>query len=1481
MERCPLKKRLVGVPKIRRKMVVKVLLKCVSLLAFAAMTAPLFSQTVTEDFTDNSAPDWTFGGTTTPVLTGDGVIDPVGQGYLRLTPLTGNQATYAYYNGTPLDSANRSFYGSFDFVTWNQGGIGAADGIVFYLYDGSQAFAEGANGGSIGYAQKTGVPGKPGGYMGLAIDDWGNYSNPTEGRVGGPGFIPNAIAVRGPGSGTSGYEFIAGTGDGTNPALTTDLDFPSATSRPNTAADYRHLEFTLSPTGELIVYLQIGTGALTPVLTADLSGYTRPETLGFGYSSGTGAAYSYHEIRNFSLTSLVANLWDNGNGNSLWGTNTNWYPDALPVAGGDVLFDNTFVTTSQNVDLGATTRQIRSVSFDGSVAYTLSNGTLNFDSGTSAPVTLSATDTGGANANHTISANITTAADWTISNNLDSAYSLTISGTVDNNGNNILATGTGNTTISGVISDTGALTKTDVGTLTLSGNNTYSGGTSLQLGTIAMGHNNALGSGALSITGGTLEASGGSRTIGNTTSLAGNVTVGGANNIDFTGTWTQTGADRTITVSNSGTTTFGNIVLAENNQTRTLTMDVGAGGATVSGVISDGTGSGADGFTKNGTGTLVLSGANTYTGTTTINAGTIQIGASDRISDSSAMNLAGGTIDLNGSYSERVANLSFNNGTIDFGTAGTNNNFMFNDEGTVAGSLIVSNWDSAGDHLAYLTANGPLSAGFLDAVYFSGYGSGSQVLAPDNNQTITGYGGAVWSFITPLVSNYDTWDGGSGTSNNWNAGGGVNWVDNSTPVSGTTLRIAFDGNTRLTPNMNANYTVNALRFETTAGAFTLGSTSGRTLTFDGTAPSLMQLSSNDQTISNAIALNQTTIMDITGAGTMTLSGVVSGAGGINKVGTSTLILSGNNTFTGNVNINEGVVNVRNSNGLGATSGDTFVANGAALELQNNISVGAGESLSMTGTGVSGNGALRNISGNNTWAGAVTLTGDTRVQSDAGTLTMSGGVSGNYDLNVGGAGNITMSGAITTGANTLTKDGAGTVTLSGGGANTFTGDATVNAGTLILGKTAGVNAIAGDLYIGDGAGTDTVQLTASNQIADASVVNLASSGVWDLNNFSETISGLNSVSTASQVQLGTGTLTVNSFENSSFAGVISETGAVVKQGANTLTLTGANTYTGTTTVSAGVLNIQHATALGTTAAGTSVTSGAALQLEGGIAIGAEALTLNGTGVSSNGALRNISGNNSWAGAVTLGSATRINSDAGTLTMSGNFGGAQNLTVGGAGNTVLSGVLGTGAGTLTKDGAGTLTLSGGAVNTFSGAVTINAGTLDLAKSGALNNAGNNVTVNSGGTLLFSGTSTTRMSNTAGITLAGGTLTAQDVTETVGTLTLTAASVINLGTDAGNDDLTFANLTDTGGSVVIYNWSGNQYSSGTDDRIFVTGAAPGTIFADVTFNGFNQGAIVLASRELVPIPEPGTVLGGILIAGLFAFRWWQRRRVAALAL
>ncbi len=126
--------------------------------------------------------------------------------------------------------------------------------------------------------------------------------------------------------------------------------------------------------------------------------------------------------------------------------------------------------------------------------------------------------------------------------------------------------------------------------------------------------------------------------------------------------------------------------------------------------------------------------------------------------------------------------------------------------------------------------------------------------------------------------------------------------------------------------------------------------------------------------------------------------------------------------------------------------------------------------------------------------------------------------------------------------------------------------------------------------------------------------------------------------------------------------------------------------GTATINAGVVNARNATALGTTGGGVTVASGAALELQGGMTIGAEALGLSGTGISSGGALRNISGDNTWQGNVTLNAASRMDVDADDLTISGNI---------------------IGANTLTKDGPGWLILSGD--KTYSGNTTVSAGTM----------------------------------------------------------------------------------------------------------------------------------------------------------------------------
>jgi len=182
------------------------------------------------------------------------------------------------------------------------------------------------------------------------------------------------------------------------------------------------------------------------------------------------------------------------------------------------------------------------------------------------------------------------------------------------------------------------------------------------------------------------------------------------------------------------------------------------------------------------------------------------------------------------------------------------------------------------------------------------------------------------------------------------------------------------------------------------------------------------------------------------------------------------------------------------------------------------------------------------------------------------------------------------------------------------------------------------------------------------------------------------------------------------------GPLGGSGGIAKSGAGTLTLTGSNSYSGTTSITVGVLNIQHASALGGTAAGTTVASGAGLQIQGGITVSGESLSLVGGGVSTTGALRNISGSNTWTGAIGIdgvagigpnGDLTqvRIHSDGGSLTLSGPIqiaapaasGSASAMLVTGAGNVQISGNIGGG-----KAGNVSYVTSGGmtGTNTLSG-------------------------------------------------------------------------------------------------------------------------------------------------------------------------------------
>ncbi|MFN2623421.1 MAG: beta strand repeat-containing protein [Chthoniobacterales bacterium] len=724
-----------------------------------------------------------------------------------------------------------------------------------------------------------------------------------------------------------------------------------------------------------------------------------------------------------------------------------------------------------------------------------------------------------------------------------------------------------------------------------------------------------------------------------------------------------------------------------------------------------------------------------------------------------------------------------------------------------------------------------------------------------------------------------TWNGNGGNGN-WSTG--ANW-GGSAPASSSTTDLTFAGSnntgTALVPlnqNIANPFQLNTLTFGSGAGSFFLG---GNALSFTGASNTITQSSSNAQSIANGITAsnNSTVVLTLAGngSGIGTLSGAITAGSGnrdyaITKTGTSTFTLSGANTYGGATTINAGALNIQNATALGTNASGTTVASGAALQIQNNIAVGT-EALTLNGSGIASDGAIRNISGNNSFAGAITFGSASRISSDSGTLTLSGNVNnGGFLFTESGAGNVTITGVIS-GAGGLTKTGGGTLTLSGASNNTYTGATTVSQGTLVLAKPGSILSPA--ITIGGAGYSATVQLSAALQIYGANTT-INAQGQLNLNNFNEyigtlTLSGGGSIVTGTGILYlgGTGitsnassvtstlpgnySLVTNQIFNIAsgtapggtdvlLSGAIGEFtvgSTVTKTGTGKLVLSGANSWTGLTTISAGVLNIQNASALGTTGAGTTVSPGAALQIEGNIAVGNEALSLNGGGISSDGALRNISGNNSYGGGITLGSASTINSDAGTLTLSGGIvNGGFTATFGGASNTAESGVI-SGNGVLVKTGGGTLTLSG--VNTFVGGSTINGGTLVVTSNSNLGGPTGAINLNAGTLEIGTGFTTVRT-----ITLGDPASTFQvdaGQTFTVSTA-ITGTGTLNK-TGSGTMVLSAANLFSGGTNVTA-----GTLQLGAVDRLLTTASltvSGGTL--DLQTFGQTTAAVTLSSGTI----------------------------------
>jgi autotransporter-associated beta strand protein len=362
--------------------------------------------------------------------------------------------------------------------------------------------------------------------------------------------------------------------------------------------------------------------------------------------------------------------------------------------------------------------------------------------------------------------------------------------------------------------------------------------------------------------------------------------------------------------------------------------------------------------------------------------------------------------------------------------------------------------------------------------------------------------------------------------------------------------------------------------------------------------------------------------------------------------------------------------------------------------------------------------------------------------------------------------VNVAGAIT-GSFGLTKTGDGTLTLSGAAANTYTGLTTVNAGTLLLNKSLANGAVLGNLTIGDGIGSDVVRWMAAEQLwhGEGNMVSINSSGLMDLNGFSETIRDLNL--TEGKVTTGTGTLTVMGTITSNASAVsssfISErlslgsgmrtfnvadglvnndlvvsasiaSGGLAKSGGGTLLMIGAaNTYSGTTSVLEGVLVLAKSGADGAIKGDLEIGGGGATlavvmlganeQIQ---AVGNTVSVFNNGALALNGFNETIGDLEMTGGQVSGGSLT-VNGEVNGLasdttarvTSNVNLGGLSrnfNIAKGAAAvDMEVSGAISNGG--LNKNGPGTLTLSGPdtSANSYIGATTVNQGVLILKKSG----------------------------------------------------------------------------------------------------------------------------------------------------------------------
>ncbi len=732
--------------------------------------------------------------------------------------------------------------------------------------------------------------------------------------------------------------------------------------------------------------------------------------------------------------------------------------------------------------------------------------------------------------------------------------------------------GSGNTVINGNITTTTAFSVnvgySGTGTLTLNGSNTTGGTTTISGtgGTVIVGNNDAFGSGTLSVTAGGLRGDGTARVIGNNVTHGGTFILGGDSDLTFNGRWLNSGGSRTLTVNNTAATILaGEVALSESATTaRTLTIN-GTGDVLISGAVTNGTGTGASALAYTGSGTLTLtSGANTYTGTTTLNntTGTLVLSGAAVLSTGN-LTVNAGTL-LIESVDQSVATLTTGGAAvgsqsiIDIGAgltlsvtaithSATNNNLtaVIGGDGTLdlgAGGITVTVNNSS-------TVEVDMSWE-MDTVIGSGLftkaGTGTLDIRGVTNYNFTGTyqinAGAILGLDdggANLALNGGVWEGsGSFTRPLGTGAGQVQWVGTGGggfAASGGNLTVTLGGAPDplvwgVTPSFVAD-----------GAPLIFGST---------TADSVVDFTHN---IDLNAAARTVSVVDNTALTTdkARLSGVLSN-GGLTKTGNGVLELTGLNTFTGVVTVTQGTLQFTtvNSNGGGPSNlgqgTDSITLNGGTLSFigdgagasqttNRNISITATSTLAANGT----NGAVI------TYTGVITHTGNN-------TLNLSGTGEGRFQGNIGTSSDIqVISGTWVFSGNTVTI--ADDFLLNGGTTTLQNMTLSVGDDIVVTGATAVLNLDSTGVWTPTSAAGTSSGLFARG----GGVINFNAHDVNGVNN----ANGVEYILLGDSTTLGTGTLNTNIYNVTVprlDLGAIAEGYDGVVTGSGTIT----GTYTGT-------------------------------------------------------------------------------------------------------------------------------------------------------------------------------------------------------------------------------------------------------------------------------------------------------------------------------